>query len=363
LSTPITIRPQIIVYYVYQNTENLNTLQAKFWIDMAKVSDIGERRLIERMMLHLTRMPGMPIPFWDDASAISLGDGRALVVNTDMLVWETDIPRGMTPYQAARKAVIMSVSDLGAKGVQPIAFMPSIGLPSSHPVASVEEMAKGFEAGAREYDAYVVGGDTNEACDVVISGVALGVAHESKIMRRANGASPGDLLATTGVFGLTSAGFKHLLEGLEIPGGNEKPILDSVYLPWARVREGVALAETGAVTGCMDSSDGLAVSLYDLARSIGAGFRVTELPVAPAAARFAERHDLDAADLVLYGGEEYELVFTFRPVDEGNIREALAGVGCSLLVIGEVTGAKDIDLAVDGAVKPIWRSGWDHFIR
>lgn len=328
---------------------------------MAKVSDIGERKLIERMMRHLTKMPGMPIPFWDDASALSLGDGRALVINTDMLVWETDIPRGMTPYQAARKAVVMSVSDLGAKGVQPIAFMPSIGLPSDHPVASVEEMAKGFEAGAREYDAYVVGGDTNEACDVVISGVALGVAQESRIMKRAGGARPGDLLATTGAFGVTSAGFKHLLEGLEIPGGIEKPLLDSIYLPRARVKEGIALAETGAVTGCMDSSDGLAVSLYDLARSTGAGFKVTEPPVDPAATRFAERHGLDVADLVLYGGEEYELVFTFRPENEGKIREALGGVGCSLLVIGEVTEEKDIVLTVDGAVKPIRRGGWDHF--
>ncbi|HUV54380.1 MAG TPA: thiamine-phosphate kinase [Candidatus Krumholzibacteriaceae bacterium] len=328
---------------------------------MTKVSDIGERRLIERMMRHLTQMPGMPIPFWDDASAISLGDGRALVINTDMLVWETDIPRGMTPYQAARKAVVMSVSDLGAKGVQPIAFMPSIGLPSDYPVASVEEMARGFEAGAREYGAYVVGGDTNEACDVVISGVALGVAQESKIMKRASGACPGDLLATTGAFGLTSAGFKHLLEGLEIPGDIEKPILDSIYLPRARVNEGIALAETVTVTGCMDSSDGLAVSLYDLARSTGAGFRVTELPADPAATKFAERHDLDIADLVLYGGEEYELVFTFRPENEGKIRSALGGVGCSFVVIGEVTGETDIVLAVDGALKPIGRGGWDHF--
>jgi len=328
---------------------------------MTKVSDIGERRLIERMMRHLTKMPGMPIPFWDDASALSLGDGRALVINTDMMVWETDIPRGMTPYQAARKAVVMSVSDLGAKGVQPIAFMPSIGLPSDHPVASVEEMARGFEAGAREYDAYVVGGDTNEACDVVISGVALGVAQESRIMKRAGGAGSGDLLATTGAFGVTSAGFKHLLEGLEIPRGIEKPILDSIYLPRARVKEGIALAETGAVTGCMDSSDGLAVSLYDLARSTGAGFRVTGPPVDPAAARFAERHGLDETDLVLYGGEEYELVFTFRPENEGKIREALGGVGCSLLVIGEVTEEKDVVLVVDGALKPIRRGGWDHF--
>jgi thiamine-monophosphate kinase len=328
---------------------------------MAKVSDIGERRLIERMMLHLTRMPGMPIPFWDDASALSLGDGRAMVINMDMLVWETDIPRGMTPYQAARKAVVMGVSDLGAKGVQPIAFMPSIGLPNDHPVASVEEMAKGFETGAREYGAYVVGGDTNEACDVVISGTAMGVAQESRIMKRDSGARPGDLLATTGAFGVTSAGFKHLLEGLEIPGGTEKPILDSVYMPHARVKEGVALAETRAVTGCMDSSDGLAVSLLDLARSTGKGFKVTELPVDPAAARFAQLHGLDAADLVLYGGEEYELVFTFKPGDQGKVRRALDAVGCSLHVIGEVTEEKDVLVAVNGALKPIRRGGWEHF--
>ncbi|MBN2333954.1 thiamine-phosphate kinase [Candidatus Bathyarchaeota archaeon] len=328
---------------------------------MARVSDIGERKLVERVMSHLTRMPGMPIPFWDDASAVSLGDGRALVANIDMLVWETDIPRGMAPYQAARKAVVMAVSDLGAKGVQPMAFMPSIGVPSDYPVEDVEEMARGFEAGAREYGCYVVGGDTNEACDVVISGVALGVTDEHMIMRRANGMKPGDLLASTGLFGLTSAGFKHLLEGYELSGDAEKPVLDSIYMPRARVVEGVALAATGAVTGCMDSSDGLAVSLHDIARSTGLGFRVTELPVHPAAEAFAAYSGLEAADLVLYGGEEYELVFTFSPGSLEKVREALAGTGCSLHLIGEATEEKEILLVSEGSAKPIGKGGWDHF--
>ena len=62
---------------------------------MPSVSEIGERSLIELFMKHLTKMPDMPIPFWDDASALDIGDGKALVINTDMLVWETDIPRGL----------------------------------------------------------------------------------------------------------------------------------------------------------------------------------------------------------------------------------------------------------------------------
>jgi len=330
---------------------------------MATVRDIGERELVTRIMRHLTRMPGMPIPFWDDASALSLGDGRALVINTDMLVWSTDVPAGMTPFQVARKAVVMNVSDLGAKGVPPMAFMADLAVPGDTPVETVEELARGFEAGARLYGAHVVGGDTNEACDIIISGIALGLVVEKRIMRRAGGAQPGDLLATTGAFGLTSAGFKHLLEGYELPEDIRKPVLDSIYMPVARVWEGVALSMTGAVTGCMDSSDGLGVSLHDLSRSTGLGYRVTDPPVHPAAERFAEHSGLDPVELALYGGEEYELIFSFKPEERDKVQSALAGVDCGLHVIGEVTEEKEITLDHGGEVKPIGPGGWIHFTK
>ncbi len=328
---------------------------------MPSVSEIGERSLIELFMKHLTPMPGMPIPFWDDASALDLGDGRALVINTDMLVWETDIPRGMTPYQAARKAVVMNVSDLAAKGVKPIAFMPNLAVPSNYSVEDAEELVKGFEAGARMYDAYVVGGDTNEACDVVVSGNALGVVDSSKIMKRNNGMKPGDKLAVTGPFGLTSAGFKHLLEGVKVPETLEASILDSIYMPEAKVSEGLALAETGVITGCMDSSDGLSVSLYDLKRSTGHGFILDSIPVHPSAEKFAVYNDLDPNDLALFGGEEYELIFTFNPRDQSKVNQALASVGCTPLLIGTVSEDDKVAYEKGGAVTPIKKGGWNHF--
>ena len=333
----------------------------RIWINVATARDVGERELIERMMRHLTRMPGMPIPFWDDASAVSLGDGRALVINTDMLVWSTDVPVGMTPFQAARKAVVMNVSDLGAKGVPPMAFMADLAVPSDTPVETAEELAKGFEAGSRLYGAHVVGGDTNEACDIIVSGVAFGFVVEKRIMRRAGGAQPGDLLATTGDFGLTSVAFKHLLEDYELPKEISKPVLDSVYMPTARIWEGVALSMTGAVTGCMDSSDGLGVSLHDMQRSTGLGYRVKEPPVHPAAAAFARHNGLDPVDLALNGGEEYELVFTFKPEGLEAVKAALGGVGCTLRVIGEATEEKDIVLSSRGEERPIRPGGWIHF--
>ncbi len=328
---------------------------------MSTVGEVGERALIEAMLRHITPMPGMPVPFWDDVMAVSLGDGRAAVFNTDMLVWETDVPEGMTPFQAARKVVVMNFSDLGAKGVRPQAFLASIGVPRGMTVETVEEMARGFDAGAREYGGYVIGGDTNEACDVIISGVAYGMAEEKKLMKR-GGAEPGDVLITTGPFGDTAAAFKILLEGFKAPQALRERLLESVYTPVARIDEGVALARSGVVSSSIDSSDGLAVSLHDLSRSSGVGFRVDHVPVSDASKEFAEIHGLNPCDLALHGGEEYELVFTVKPYGLTAARKALRKLDISLIELGEVTAERRIFQSVNGMEKPIEKGGWEHFV-
>jgi len=327
---------------------------------LSTVGEVGERRLIDLMMRNLTPMPDMPVPFWDDVSAVSLGEGRAAILKTDMLVWETDVPQGMTPFQAARKAVVMNFSDLASKGVRPIAFLVSLGLPRSLSVDVVEEMTRGFDAGAREYDAYVIGGDTNEAGNIVVSGMAFGVADEEKLMKR-EGAQPGDILATTGGFGKTASAFKILLEGYEAPLWLRDSLVESVHMPRARVEEGIALAGSGSVSASMDSSDGLAMSLHDLSRSSGVGFKVNALPTSLEAEKFAMLHGLPLSDLVLYGGEEYELVFTVKPNKLESARAALRRAACTLIEIGEATADRSIVYVDDGVEKTIKTRGWEHF--
>lgn len=327
---------------------------------MSRIYQLGERRVIEIMMSYLDVMPKMPVPFWDDVSAVDLGDGRVGVLKTDMLVWSTDVPRGMTHFQAARKAVVMNISDLAAKGVRTTGVLISFGLPKSLREEEAVELAKGLNAGAREYSAYVLGGDTNEAEQIIISGMAFGVGREGELMLR-SGARAGDILATTGTFGKTAAGFKILLAGLDAPAELKRSLVDTVYMPRARVEEGVALAESEAVTASMDSSDGLALSLYDLRRSSGVGFKVDRLPAAPEAQRFAELHNLSLSDLVLYGGEEYELVFTVNPARIEDAKQALRRVGGDLTEIGEVTEEKEIVYKDGDRLKPIRAGGWEHF--
>jgi thiamine-monophosphate kinase len=327
---------------------------------MATISEIGERNLIELFTKHITFLPGMPVPHWDDVNAVSLGDGKAAILKTDMLVWKTDVPAGMTPFQVGRKAVVMNFSDLGAKGVKPQAFLASLAAPSTTKTSVIEDIVRGFNSGAREYDGYMVGGDTNEACDIIISGMAYGLANINQLMLRGT-SNPGDILATTGGFGHTTAGFKILLDGFSSPDDLKAMLLDSIYNPKARVREGLALAESGVVTSSIDSSDGLAICLHDLQRSSGHGFVLDKVPLREEAERFAELHDLDKYSLGLYGGEEYELVFTVKPGCIDEAKQALDRVGSDLIEIGRVTKSKDIVYYVNNVKKPVGSGGWEHF--
>jgi thiamine-monophosphate kinase len=132
-------------------------------------------------------------------------------------------------------------------------------------------------------------------------------------------------------------------------------------MPKARLREGLALGGSGAVSASVDSSDGLAWCLHELAKMSGVGFLVNSVPVADEVRRFAEFNGLDALELALYGGEEYELVVTIKPKLWADAEVAVEGVGGRLLPIGKVTRDKRVLLDVDGKKRVIEARGWEHF--
>ena len=90
-------------------------------------------------------------------------------------------------------------------------------------------------------------------------------------------------------------------------------LIEAVCMPKARLQEGLALAGSGAVSASIDSSDGLAWCLHELSEQSEVGFAVSSLPVADDVQQFADLNGLDAAELALHGGEEYELVVTVKP--------------------------------------------------
>ncbi|MBS7640744.1 thiamine-phosphate kinase [Candidatus Bathyarchaeota archaeon] len=327
---------------------------------MRKIGELGERWVISTFIETLDLMPDMPIPFGDDVAAIPANGENLVVLKTDMLVGKTDVPPGMSLRQAARKAVVMNVSDFAAKGIKPIAALVSLGLPADLTEEDVKEIAFGLNDGAREYEVYIVGGDTNEAEDLIICFMLVGYCKRGRIVKR-SGARPGDIVAVTGPFGKTSAGLKILLEGLSAPEHIKRPLIEAVLMPRARLKEGLLLAGLGALTASIDSSDGLAWSLHELSEASGVGFIINNIPIAPEVEEFATEHSLDPLDLSLYGGEEYELVVTIKPEMVDDAKRALENIGEHLTEIGRAIGEKRIEAVFDGKRIPIERRGWEHF--
>ena len=320
---------------------------------------LGEHRIIQIIQNRLTPMPNMAVPFGDDVSAVNLTGDLVAVLKTDMLVAKTDVPEEMSLCQAARKALIMNVSDFASKGVQPAAALVALGLPKGFTQKNIEDIADGLDAGAREYGAYIIGGDTSEASDLIISISLYGTAQKSALMLR-SGAKPGDVLAVTGVFGKSAAGLRLLLDSCSAPK-NAKALVDAVLMPKARLKEGLALGGCGAVSASMDSSDGLAWTLHELARLSSVGFELDEVPIAPEVKKFADLNGFDASELALYGGEEYELVVTVKKEKWADAAAAVEAAGGKLLPIGKATEQKQILFKTDGKLQAVEARGWEHF--
>ncbi len=317
---------------------------------------LGEREII-RILTGLFGKTNLPLDYDDDVAAVPSASGRWLILKSDMLVASTDVPPGMTPRQAARKAVLATVSDFAAKGVKPKALTVSLGLPSSVRRPMIQEIGEGLAEGAAEYNCSIVGGDTNQANDLVIDCVGAGEAEPEGLMRR-DGAKPGDRLAVTGRFGNAAAGLKMLLSGRRAASPGERRLAQAVLAPSARLGEGLALARTRAVTSSVDSSDGLAWSLHEIARSSKVGIILDNIPVAPEAQLYAQKHRLSALELALYGGEEYELVVTVKRDQFPRAKRAVP----SLVEIGRVVrGPPRVTAGFGGKRFPVEARGWEHF--
>ncbi len=312
-------------------------------------------RIIESIVATVGRAPKGYAKIGDDVAVVPLRRGK-LVVKVDMLVEGTDVPPGMSYREAARKAVAMCVSDFAAKGARPDSFMASIGLRRGVTEEEVKELALGFRDAEREWGVHLVGGDTNEAKELVIDCAMVGFAR--RLVGR-KGASPGDVLVVTGPFGHQSAGLKILLKGATADPTFSTRAKLSVLKPTPRLEVGLALGPY--LTSGMDSSDGLARSLHTLARESGVGFTVTNLPIAEGVETFAWANNLDAEALVLEGGEEYVIVGTVEESRMAEAERAARKAGGRLMKIGKTTGRRGVvELRSGGRARMVRDAGWTH---
>lgn len=321
-------------------------------------SGLKEREIISRLVGQLGQSNReVPLGFDDDVSAYQVSGRNWLILKTDSLVGSTDIPPGMNLEQASRKAIVAVVSDFAAKGVQPIGLLFALGLPPPVTPKIVDDIARGIKRGAREYGCKIIGGDTGASRDLFFDCMGFGFAQPQKVIRR-YGAKEGDTVAVSGPFGRTSAGLQILLSRNRALARRFPRLVDSIFHPVARLSTGLKLAATGSVNCSIDSSDGLAWSLHEIAQLNRINIVLDRVPVAPEARIYAERLGLNEVRLALYGGEEYELVLTVERNEFPSLKKKIP----TLIDIGTVeAGPGEVLVRSEESVERVEPKGWEHF--
>lgn len=269
----------------------------------------------------------------DDAAVI---DGLAVTI--DMLHETTDFPSGTTRYTAGWRSVGASLSDLAAMGADPTGAVAVYGAP-----AFEQEEILAFVDGARDVCEAVgteyVGGDLDDHAEFTVATAAVGRT-DDPVFR--SGAKPGDAVCVTGTLGRSAAALRYFDRG-------ETERANDLFQFRPRVDSGRALALHASAM--MDSSDGLARSLHQLAEASDCGMAIeTPLPIDDAVDAVAgpdERLELGA-----FFGEDFELVCT---VPESKLTAARNATPVTLTRIGTVV---EDGVTLDG--QPLPDRGYTH---
>lgn len=292
------------------------------------------------------------LPLGDDAGAIKIGE-EWLVATNDMLVGTTDVPEIMTPEQVGFKVVTMNVSDLAAMGAKPLGFLFSLGVPRNFDMEYLERVAKGIARASTFYNIPILSADTNEACDLIIDGIALGKTE--RLLLRSN-AKPGDLVCVTGDIGRALAGLKMYFENLEIEVRIRKVLYEKFLKPKARIREGQILSKYA--NAAIDISDGMSKELHLIAEMSDVRIVIDseKLPIRREVFEVAEILALDPIEIALASGEEFELIFTIP-------EEHLSKIDFDFTVIGKVEKGEGVYLKRKNKLEKMPILGWEHLTK
>ena len=274
------------------------------------LDDIGEKELINRLGKF------MPKNQTSDDCAFIKTTNENLLVNSDCLVENihfSDLT--ICPEDLGWKAVVSNISDLLSSGSKKtIGITISLILPAKTEWVWVEELYKGINKALKKYGGIILGGDCSKGNQKTISITALGIQGELKLRR--NACSPGEIILTTGIHGLSKLGFmvqnKINFNNISLSERLIKKSIAHFCRPQIYPNFLTNILKTRSNSkitkiGCTDSSDGLFQAVQDLAIASNCK-AVMNYEKIPKDKDWPKGDKWD--EYYFFGGEDYELVFS-----------------------------------------------------
>lgn len=255
-----------------------------------------------------------------------------IVITQDSLVEDVHFCMDfITPFQLGYKSVMVNVSDVAASGADIKYLTVSLSLPQHINTNFVKEFYEGAKKACGE-KIQIVGGDITGSDKIYISVCALGSTHNRNISSRKN-AQIGQKVIISGLHGSSAAGLNLLLEKKTEPIQFVKAHLE----PKAQIEFGknVSTTQKGPYA-MMDTSDGLMDALSAIANESNVLLEIDfdKIPFDNDIKNFSNWQNL-----VLFGGEDYQIVAT---VDQ-NYQDGI--------VIGEVKEGLGVDLKINNTIQ------------
>lgn len=257
-----------------------------------------------------------------------------IVVTQDSLVEDVHFLRKfITPYQLGKKSVAVNLSDISASGAKPCYLTISLSLSKDINNDFIKEFYEGAKSACPQ-GVEIVGGDITGGDKIYISVCAIGATKNRNISSRKT-AQIGQKVIVSGVHGSSSAGLKLLLSGKTQP----QKFINAHLEPSPQIDFSQKISKTVKEKYAMtDTSDGLMDALSNIANESNVLIDVDfdKIPYDKDITCFP-----DWQDLVLFGGEDYQIAATVPQNFEGGF------------VIGQVRQSSKIgvNLKINGVDK------------
>jgi thiamine-monophosphate kinase len=343
---------------------NSNTFILIGWWLKMELTQLGEFALIDLIKKDTVyNKENVVLGIGDDAAVLIPNPQQLQLITTDMLVENVHFDlRTSSARQLGYKAIAVNVSDIAAMGGLPKHVVISIALPKNLSVGFVLGLYEGMKEICQDFGVNIVGGDTVASPQgLVINVTVIGEVEPERLQRR-SGANAGELIVVTGTLGDSGCGLDLLSQGVWEDYAFYQPLVMRHLTPMPQVKVGFRLASYGA-TSMNDISDGLASEANEIARASKVGMIIYEerIPLSPEVDAAALKLGKAGVHYALYGGEDYQLLFTISPEKFEKISQADLGV--TLTVIGEVREERHGVLlaAKDGTTSLLEPKGYNHF--
>ena len=298
----------------------------------------------------------------DDCAVFGCHDTMEWLISTDLLVENVHFVLDWhDPYKLGRKCVAVNLSDIAAMGGTPHFVLFSLSLPQHVDDSWLIRWQEGAASILTQYDCSLIGGDTTSGEILTVNVVILGRGKKNEILYR-SGAREGQDIYVTGLLGSSAAGLEILKRGSGCIS-EYQDLVEAHLNPEPQVQTGKLLSKSGYVSAMQDISDGLATDLSHICTASGTGAVISRemLPVSVKTAQAATHCNVDHMDLVLQGGEDYQLVFTAEKRNREGIESLAENYKLSITRVGKITAGSDVFLQdARGSLKNITFCGFEH---